>query len=170
AAKRFREDLYYRLNVVSIIVPPLRERREDIPLLAEHFLNRLNEQEGLARRSLSEGAGHLLASQPWPGNVRELENAIHRIAVMVDEPVLTADNIRPFLHPDSFTGDNSELPDDLRTARAEFEREHIRKALERTGWNIAAASRLLGLERPSLHRKLTELGIARAEAGQPAQP
>ena len=154
----FREDLYYRLNVVTIIVPPLRDRKQDIPLLADHLLSKACEEDGLQRKAFADGARELLANQPWKGNVRELENAVRRIAVLVDEPVLTADSIMPFLNEERFAPERGQAHG-LHDARQEFERDFILRALSKSQWNVASAAIELGVERTYLYRKLKDLNI-----------
>ncbi len=154
----FREDLYYRLNVVTIVVPPLRERKQDIPLLADHFLSKACDEDGLQRKALTDGAKELLANQSWKGNIRELENLVHRIAVLRDEPILTADCIMPFLNEVYFTPQRGQAQT-LRDARQEFERDLILRVLSKNQWNVASAANELGVERTYLYRKLKDLNV-----------
>lgn len=152
----FREDLYYRLNVIHVCVPPLRERKGDIPILAGHFLDKARERTGRTTvKHLSPGVMTLLEEYPWPGNVRELENTIERAILLC-----RSDTIQPRDLPAKVCGLPSEdrrssgkLPDagiDLRTAVESFENNLIRQALERTRWNKNQAARLLGLNRTTL--------------------
>jgi DNA-binding NtrC family response regulator len=148
-----REDLFYRIGVVTIDVPPLRDRRSDVPLLVQTFLVR---SAGLAR-AVSEDAMQKLAAYRWPGNVRELQNAIERACVMSSAEVLDAAD---FAIPDSrsdSTGGDDVL--DLRQATARLERELILRALARAGGNRAEAARLLGIARPQLYAKMHDLQI-----------
>jgi transcriptional regulator with PAS, ATPase and Fis domain len=155
---RFREDLFYRLQVIPITIPPLRERRSDIPLLIEHFLHQHNQNRPYPI-SISEEAMVLLWEYDWPGNVRELENIIERTVILSDAPVIRPDalpaNIRSFLSekkiPTPALGDDGM---DLNSAVEEFENRMIDEALRRTNGNKQAAARLLGLKRTTLVAKL----------------
>jgi transcriptional regulator with PAS, ATPase and Fis domain len=157
-AGRFREDLYYRLQVIPITITPLRERRSDIPLLIEHFLRQHNESRPYPI-SISEEAMVLLWEYDWPGNIRELENVIERTVILSDAPVIRPDalpaNIRSFLSekkiPTPSLGDEGM---DLNAAVEEFENRMIDEALRRTNGNKQAAARLLGLKRTTLVAKL----------------
>jgi transcriptional regulator with PAS, ATPase and Fis domain len=152
----FREDLYYRLNVIHVCVPPLRDRRSDIPVLAGHFLEKARERTGRGSvKHFSPGAMTLLEEYAWPGNVRELENTIERAVLLCRQ-----DTIQPRDLPAKVCGlpseerrSNGKLPDagiDLRIAVESFENNLIRQALERTRWNKNQAARLLGLNRTTL--------------------
>ncbi len=154
ASGQFREDLYYRLNVIHVHVPALRERPEDIPGLAEHFLRQTSEKTGRTGVTLSRNTIQLLMTWNWPGNVRELENTIERAVILcassVIEPSDLPARIRGMSAPKAFS---AELPDgglELRTAVEAFENGLIRQALERTGWNKNQAAKLLGLNRTTL--------------------
>jgi DNA-binding NtrC family response regulator len=158
AAGRFREDLYYRLHVVPIVVPPLRERRDDIPALARYFLARYAAQFGKTMRDLSPGALEALVRYEWPGNVRELENIIARSVALADGPVIQLEQI-PMdvaLAP-GVTMREEQL--NLREARQEFERVLILRALDRAEGNQTVAARLLGMHRNTLCVKLAQLGL-----------
>ncbi len=162
---RFREDLFYRLNVVPIRMPPLRERRQDIPLLAQHFVAKICHFEGLAVKKLTEDALHRLMNDPWPGNVRELENAIEMGVALSGERAWLgpsdfpeparprpAETIRPVpLIPVPDTGL------DFAETLASVERSLLRQALEKTGGNKKAAARMLGLKRTTLSAKVRSL-------------
>jgi len=164
-AGTFREDLYYRLNVVQIALPPLRERREDIPLLAEHFIRKYNQRFGKQIAGIAPRALEALVAYPWPGNVRELENLIERSVALVDGPLIELRDLPlDFLLADDrgHPGPGGDLP--LRDARDEFERQLILRVLDRVQWNQSRAARLLGLHRNSLKGKLAALGI------RPARP
>ncbi len=166
-AGRFREDLFYRLSVVPIRVPALRERRDDIPLLARHFMARAAEASGQRPRDLSEDAMAAVQTYDWPGNVRELRNIIERLLIMA--PGSTADPIRADMLPIEFDASfsagaksnrNAEimgLP--LRDAREIFEREYLLAQVTRFGGNISRTAAFIGMERSALHRKLKALGI-----------
>lgn len=144
----FREDLYYRLNVVEIVVPPLRERQDDVNLLAHHFLKRMSADSGDTLKEFSAPIVAALRRYRWPGNVRELENTVQRLVVMADGPVI----------------DPVDLPEQMRFSAVresgldrtleEVERGHIRRVLESTGGNKSAAARILGIDRKTLREKL----------------
>jgi two-component system nitrogen regulation response regulator NtrX len=166
-AGRFREDLFYRLSVVPIKVPPLRERREDIPLLARHFMARACEAARLAPREFGEDAMAALQAYTWPGNVRQLRNVIDWLLIMapgeVHEPVraemlpneITA--IAPTVVKWDKGGEIMTLP--LRDAREVFEREYLIAQVTRFGGNISRTAAFVGMERSALHRKLKSLGV-----------
>ena len=180
AAGTFREDLYYRLNVVPITLPPLRERADDIPALARHFLV-LAAQEGLPRRQLSEEAAALLARQPWRGNVRELRNFIYRLALLSREDVIDAGSLAPMLAEvprgdaasdgndlDSavraWLGSNNPTPGTVYDAAlAAFERPLFAAVLRETHGNQLRAAQALGINRNTLRKRLGELGITPGE-------
>ena len=164
AAGRFRQELYHRLNVVPIPVPSLEERREDIPVLAEHFIEMCNETQGLPVRSISEEAAALMQTMVWPGNVRQLKNLIERVLILGDgtgpiearelpsEGEGSDDESRVVL-----SGAMASLP--LREAREAFEREYLLTQINRFGGNISRTASFVGMERSALHRKLKSLGV-----------
>ncbi|PZQ83683.1 MAG: sigma-54-dependent Fis family transcriptional regulator [Ancylobacter novellus] len=167
AEGRFREDLYHRLGVVPIRVPPLAERREDVPELVEFFLDQISQATGLPRRRVADDALAVLQSHDWPGNVRQLRNNIERLLILAtgeaDAPV-TADMLPPdvgSLVPNLPNGNGGEhlmgLP--LRDAREVFEREYLVAQISRFGGNISRTAEFVGMERSALHRKLKALGI-----------
>jgi two-component system nitrogen regulation response regulator NtrX len=153
ASGDFREDLYYRLNVIPFFVPPLRERREDIPLLAAHFLKLYTLQTGRRNTRFSEDALRRLTRHSWPGNIRELKNLVERLVIMVPGDVIETDDLGL---PGAGGGEAAEKPTQstFRDARLEFERTFLAKALERHGWNITQTARELRLERSHLHKKI----------------
>jgi len=157
--RTFREDLFYRLNVVTLVVPPLRDRKDDIPLLAEHFLARFCTEHGVPRKTLSHDAVALLMNQAWPGNVREFANVIQRCVVLLPEPELTAKDVEPMLI--GRTGQVAAAPSgkSLKAARDEFERQHILAALSECRGNLSEAARVLEVERTSLYRMIERLGL-----------
>ena len=164
AAGRFREDLFYRLHVVPIVVPPLRERREDVAPLARHFLAKYAGQFGKPVTDLSPGALDALERYHWPGNVRELENIVARSVALASEPVVQLDQI-PLdvaLTPVESTAEGQL---NLREARHEVERLLILRALDRAGGNQTVAARLLGMHRNTLLGKLAQLGLRAPEVG-----
>jgi two-component system response regulator AtoC len=157
---RLREDLYYRLNVVRIAVPPLRDHREDIPLLVEHFIRRSNHLLHKGVTGVSVAALAVLRAYAWPGNVRELQNVIERAVALADGLVIEVKDVPlDLMLPDvgQLTGDPASLP--LREARERFDRQVILRVLERVRWNQSEAARLLGLHRNSLKAKLLAWGI-----------
>jgi DNA-binding NtrC family response regulator len=150
----FREDLYYRLNVVPINIPPLRERREDIPYLVEHFAKQFNGQ-------ISEGAMERLMTYHWPGNVRELENVVERSVLLAQGPRVEAEDVKIDLaigrpRPAAAAGDHF-LPEGM--TLDEYEQSIIREALKRANGNKSQAARLLGLTRNALRYRLAQMGI-----------
>lgn len=163
---RFREDLYYRINVIPFRVPALRERLEDIPQLVLHFVAQFYRREGREAKAFLPEAVEFLASYDWPGNVRELKNIIERILIMTPGRTITAADI-----PDLKNGANSPVRNPcpkldrafsmtiLRDAREEFEREFIIHKLEANDWNISRTAELIELERSNLHRKIKSYGI-----------
>jgi DNA-binding NtrC family response regulator len=161
-AREFREDLYYRLNVVPIRVPPLRERREDIGHLVEHFVRKTALVCNRDVRGVSAGALEILTRYDWPGNVRELENVIHRAVVLARSPVIQLQDV-PLDVAIPETG--ARLAEDtgppLRDAMEQFERQYILRVLERVGWNVSRAARLLGVHRNTVLAKLSAWGIQR---------
>lgn len=152
AQGRFREDLYYRLNVVELVLAPLRERVRDIPVIAEHWIRRLNEKMGKRIEGLDEGAMQLLSRYPWPGNVRELKNVLERAVIFARGPKLTAEDFGS-LQPTGEGGANS-------LSLETVEREHIRRVMRMTGGNKVEAARLLGINRSTLYEKLQRYGLA----------
>jgi two-component system response regulator AtoC len=163
--RAFREDLYYRLNVVPLEVPPLRERREDIPLLVDHFVQKYRRRFGKAVRGISPGALPLLLDYDWPGNIRELENIIERSVALATGPVISLRDLPLDLAlPD--TAARSEEPRlSLKEARERFERQFILRVLESVDWNQSRAARILGLHRNTLTAKLAGWKLRRRPPG-----
>jgi DNA-binding NtrC family response regulator len=177
AAEKFRADLYYRLRVVQIDLPPLRDRREDIPLLAESFLKTYASKYQLKCTGISAEAMKRLAAYDWPGNVRELRNVIERGAVLSDGNLLRVEdlpqeirarqpkNADPFQRstPASESAETLSIPylEDFREARREFERAYIERCLQETGGNVTRAAERVGMHRQSLQQKLKDLGLTR---------
>ncbi len=151
----FREDLYYRLNVVTIHVPPLRERREDIPVLAQHFLEKFARQMNRPFRRIEPEAMERLVRHPWPGNVRELANAIERALVVGAPPAVRAEDLPARIGRESGNEAAGETLEDV-------EREHVRAILERKQWNITHAARALGIDRATLYNKIKKYGLRQA--------
>ena len=164
----FREDLYYRLNVVPVELPPLRERREDIPLLADHFIRKYSREFHKEVRGTSPGALAILQNYRWPGNVRELENIIERSVALATGPVIHLTDLPLDLAlSDQAAGGATEAPLTLKAAREQFEFQFILRTLERVNWNQSQAARLLGLHRNSLLARLAAWGVRRAEVAKP---
>jgi len=161
-AHAFREDLYYRLNVVPIHVPPLRERREDIVLLVEHFVRKIARECRREVRGVSAGALEVLTRYDWPGNVRELENVIHRAIVLARGPVIQLQDVPldvALPETGSRLAEDTGLP--LREACEQFERQYVLRVLEGVQWNVSRAGRLLGVHRNTVLAKLSGWGIQR---------
>jgi len=163
AKGNFREDRFYRLNVVPFFVPPLRERREDIALLAREFLSEFGRQYGRPRMDISEEALEALSRYHWPGNVRELKNVIERVLILNPRVLrIERKHLPPLTHKASAR--STEDFSSLQQARDAYEREFIQKKIEEARNNISHAAELLGLERSHLYRKMKALGIAARES------
>jgi len=159
-AGRFREDLYYRLNVVPFEIPPLRERVGDIELLAEFFLERISEKLDEPKKSISVPAMQKLAAFRWPGNVRELQNLIERLCVLVEGPVVEVEDLPKNFHDGSVSVSiDSGDAQSLKEARSDFEKAFIEDSLQKHGWNISKTAESIGVERSNLHRKIKSYGI-----------
>jgi two-component system nitrogen regulation response regulator NtrX len=166
-AGRFREDLYHRLSVVPVRVPPLSERREDIPELIEYFMDQISLATGLPKRQIGQDAMAVLQSHVWPGNVRQLRNNVERVMILAGggpEVVITADMLPQdvgSMVPTMPSGNNGEhimgLP--LREAREVFERDYLIAQISRFSGNISRTAEFVGMERSALHRKLKALGV-----------
>ena len=159
----FREDLYYRLHVVQIHLPPLRDRKDDIPLLIEHFIAKFNQRLCRSIRGLDAGALARLTDYGWPGNIRELENVVERCILFCEGDLITEEDLPPevTLGPTTrpaLAGDRS-LKDHVRAAAERVERDFIARALRQTGGNVTHAARLLKISRKSLQNKMKELGL-----------
>jgi two-component system nitrogen regulation response regulator NtrX len=162
-AGRFREDLYFRLNVVPIFVPPLRERPEDVQLLADHFMALLAREYGRRSKTFEAEAVAVLRRYGWPGNVRELRNVVERLMIMVPGEVVTAADLA-FLGQGGLVTARAEAPPDrlvpLHVARDDFERGYILHALGVQQGNMSRTADVLGVERSNLYRKMRRFGIA----------
>lgn len=159
----FREDLYYRVNVLPIEVPPLRARREDIPTLTRHFLKIHAEEQGVKLKEITTGALNVLARHEWPGNIRELRNQVERLMIMVPKTPIDVADVLPFM-PGSPAGSATwvsptEAFDSLRDARNAFERNYIAIRLQENGGNISKTAEDLKIERSHLHRKIKLLKV-----------
>ena len=160
AEKKFREDLYYRLSVVPIRVPPLRERPEDIRPLAEYFVDEFCRRNNFKPKRIDDGVFEALGAHRWPGNIRELRNVVERMAILASDPI-TADAVPVEIRLARLPG----APSSLEETRAQAERDLVREALDRAGWNVSAAARALGVERTRLHKRIRALGLERAGRG-----
>jgi two-component system nitrogen regulation response regulator NtrX len=157
----FREDLFYRVNVIPFYVPPLRERKEDVPLLGRHFLKEFSAAYGRRAREITDDAIETLMRYAWPGNVRELRNVIERIVIM--NPTTTRfdrKHLPPLVHRDGSRRTIGGEFSTLHQARAAYERDYILKKLDESHGNVSRAAEVLGLERSHLYRKMKTLGIA----------
>ncbi|MBW1760149.1 MAG: sigma-54-dependent Fis family transcriptional regulator [Deltaproteobacteria bacterium] len=172
---RFREDLYFRLNVVPIVSPPLRERKSDIVLLARAFLREFSLENGLREKPIDDDVLKALTGRPWPGNVRELRNVVERMAILSGDRITMDDlpeegvlsEVRresspPSDLPASFDESGERLT--LRAYRSRVEKNYILQTLDEVGWNISRAATILGVERTNLHKKMRSYGIRREEA------
>jgi len=156
---KFREDLFYRLSVVPIRVPALRERPHDIELLARYFLEDFCARNNFKPKALDDSVFPLLESYPWPGNARELRNVIERMAILTAGERLTRESIPVEIRVQRESGTKSTIQE----ARESAEREHVLRALEESNWNVSAAARALGMERTNLHKRIRALGLSRAK-------
>ena len=165
AEGKFRQDLYYRLNVVPVRVPSLRERREDIADLTAHFAEEIAKQSGFARAQFSDGALAALRAYNWPGNIRQLRNAVEWAMIMRGadaQKILTEENLPPEVTGNISGGgnDNSQLMGlPLREAREMFERDYLKAQIERFAGNVSKTAEFVGMERSALHRKLKSLDL-----------
>jgi DNA-binding NtrC family response regulator len=161
--RRFREDLFYRLNVIPIEVPPLRERREDIPLLVKHFLEAASRERSRPVPALAREAEDRLVGHAWPGNVRELENVIERLVVLCGDREIDVEDLPPALRRPSAPAPSApQLPPtglSFRDVVEDFETDLILQALEQTHWNKNRAAQLLGLNRTTLIEKIKKKGL-----------
>jgi two-component system nitrogen regulation response regulator NtrX len=159
----FREDLFHRINVLTIAVPPLRERGRDVAELAEHFLRLSCVENAVAPKRLAPRAVDFLLQLPWRGNVRELRNLMERLVVLVPHEVVGRDDVAGMLQLRA-TAAADDAPIPLRQARARFERQYILERLAANGGNLMNTARDLGIERTNLYRKMKQLGISPADA------
>jgi two-component system response regulator HydG len=164
-AGRFREDLYYRLNVVPIVLPPLRERKEDIPPLADHFLTIYREKNRKALRGISGKALDLLVRYDWPGNIRELENCIERAVIMAREEAIVPADFPPQIRMLSIEGEREGFDIPYGISLDEMERALIVKTLAETGGNRTKTSEILGINRRTLQNKLRQYGLNNPPSG-----
>jgi transcriptional regulator with PAS, ATPase and Fis domain len=167
----FRRDLYFRLNVIPINLPPLREREGDVRLLAQHFLNRFNLQLKREMKGFTDKAIETLERYPWPGNIRELENLIERLVVLGQEGDYISYEDLPLeiLLDSSLMTETPPLGDGLLQARDNFEKQYILKALKKAEWNQSEAARILRIHRNTLIQKMKSLAIKESPSASPAK-
>ncbi len=158
---RFRQDLYYRLHVIPLRIAPLRDRKNDIPLLVQRFLQDFALKEGEPEKTITDDALALLMEHSWPGNVRELKNIIERLVIMTPSEVISASDIPPLAKEGPKAGDSSASADadSLREAKMEFEKQYLAKKLKEYDGNISRTAEAIGLERSNLHRKIKSYGL-----------
>jgi two-component system nitrogen regulation response regulator NtrX len=173
AAGQFREDLYYRLNVVTLMIPPLKERLEDIPALVTYFVERLSKQAGVSKRQFSESALALMQTYKWSGNVHELRNVVERALVFspaANDETVTLEELPPEIKGEQISLGTSNAPDflsmSLREAREYFEREYLLAQVQKFSGNISRTASFVGMERSALHRKLRQLSVDRKREGE----
>jgi two-component system, NtrC family, nitrogen regulation response regulator NtrX len=159
AQQKFREDLYYRLNVVPIRVPSLRERPQDIGPMADYFLDDFCSRNNFHPKQIDNRARPILEAYSWPGNARELRNIIERMAILTAGNLLTVDSVPVEIRLAQDPGPKS----NLKEARESAERDHILRALDESSWNVSGAARALGMERTNLHKRIRALGLARGK-------
>ncbi|HSQ53836.1 MAG TPA: sigma 54-interacting transcriptional regulator, partial [Candidatus Bathyarchaeia archaeon] len=168
-AGRFRDDLYFRLNVFPIVVPPLRDRKEDIPSITEHFVAEICAEHGKERKKVPRAAMERLMAHTWPGNVRELRNVVERLVILSTGTVIGEDIIRRVLSAESVRAETPHAPvfdqEDFREAVLAFEKEFLTRKLRQNEFNVSRTAERLGLDRTSIHRKMKQLGIT-AEGGR----
>ena len=157
AAGRFREDLYYRLAVVPLRVPALRERPQDVRVLAAHFLEEFCGRNNVRMKAFDESVFGLFERYGWSGNARELRNVVERMAILSPGDLLDKESAPIELR----LGRDPDAPNSVEEARRGAERDHITRALDEAAWNVSAAARALGMERTSLHKRIRALGLAR---------
>ncbi len=159
----FREDLFYRLNVIPLEVPPLRERKEDIPLLAHYFLQQICQRTGKGMKQWRRGAIDIFQSYSWPGNVRELRNLVERLIIMNEGEIIKAEEVEKILHASSQNFQKKNIPAlgslSLKEMMTNFEKEIIERGYQEVGGNVSKLARKLQIDRANLHRKLKFYGI-----------
>lgn len=169
ADRIFREDLYYRLSIIPILLPPLRERREDIPQLANHFLTMACEEHQRPLKSLTQAAIHRLAEQEWPGNIRQLRNVIERTALLCNKELIDAQDLQLGSHPGAERPHRPkysvQLPEEGCNIE-DIERQLLQQALERTAWNQTRAARLLSVSRDQIRYKMTKYRLKKPGVGK----
>ncbi|MEK6775385.1 MAG: sigma-54 dependent transcriptional regulator [bacterium] len=156
---RFRDDLFYRLNVIPMYLPPLRERAGDIPLLVQHFIREYAQKNGARPKEILKEGMSLLMKYNWPGNVRELRNIVERIMIMVQKETIGPDNIPVGIHGSAEKAKAMRYSGTLKEARREFELDYILQKLQENDWNVSQTAKILEIERSNLHRKIKKLGL-----------
>lgn len=168
-AGRFRDDLYFRLNVFPIVVPPLRDRKEDIPSITEHFVGEICTEHGKERKKVPRAAMERLMAHTWPGNVRELRNVVERLVILSTSSAIGEDTVQRVLAADSARAETPHAAvfdqEDFREAVLAFEKEFLTQKLRQNEFNVSRTAEKLGLDRTSIHRKMKQLGIT-AEGGR----
>jgi len=169
ADRIFREDLYYRLSIIPILLPPLRERHEDIPVLANHFLKMACEEHERPHKSLTPDAIQQLAEQEWPGNIRQLRNVIERTALFCNKEQIDADDLQFGSHPGADRPARPKysvpLPQEGCDIK-DIERQLLQQALERTAWNQSHAARLLNVSRDQIRYKMNKYHLKKPGGGK----
>ncbi|HDZ11597.1 MAG TPA: sigma-54-dependent Fis family transcriptional regulator, partial [Bacteroidetes bacterium] len=156
----FREDLYYRLDVFPIVVPPLREHREDIPLLLDHFITTYAAENGVLKPQISPAALHYLTTFDWPGNVRQLQHVVERMMILSNREIIDLEHVRALLKTEAVATFSRSAPNKtLKSVREYSEKEHILNILAETRGNVSKAAKILGVNRANLYRKMKGLGI-----------
>jgi two-component system nitrogen regulation response regulator NtrX len=166
-AGNFREDLYYRINVVPLIAPPLRERAEDIPLLVNFFVREACSMNGMPLRKINDDLMNAFMRFAWPGNVRQLKNIVERMVVLADEELITTDDAPPFLlgAPEKPVKYDIEFSYTLKHAKENFEKYYIQNVLKNNAWNISKSAKILEIERTYLHRKIKQYELDKDKEG-----
>lgn len=164
----FREDLYYRINVIPIYVPPLRERTDDIPLLVDHFIKESCQLNGIEQKKIDKELLQVFLEYNWPGNVRQLKNIIERMVVLTESDILTVNDAPEFIMANFTVHEQENIPNDfngnhyngnLKTAKERFEKYYILKTLQNKNWNVSQSAKSLGLERTYLHKKIKDYNL-----------
>ncbi len=157
---RFREDLFFRISVLNIKLPPLRERREDIPLIVDHYIRYFCNEHGVRLKRVTPEAMDRLSQHTWPGNVRELKNFIEKVVILTEPEEIRAGDILPFFRESNRSLDSMRFGDvKLREAKERFEREFIHDILDASSWNITRAAEKLGIPRTYLHKKIKQMKL-----------
>ena len=157
---RFRDDLFFRLNVIPLVAPPLRRRKEDIPLLVQYFIDMFSKKNGYPKKHISDEAMRVLQAYDWPGNIRELGNIVERLMIMCMSEVVQPDDLpQRILAPTSQIPFNLESGVTLKELRENVEREYITATLKRNNWNISQAAKELDVDRTNLHKKINYYGL-----------
>ena len=159
-AGNFREDLYYRLNVLPIEIPPLRDRKDDIVILSKYFLEQFSANGKRAKKTINDEAMQSLLSYHWPGNIRELKNIVERMVIMVTKPTITIQHVPPVVRmANEEMLKVAEFPKTLKDAKESFEKQYIQSVLKKNQWNISKTAEIIQIERSNLHRKIKHLEI-----------